>query len=88
MKEKAVEIAAKKLSEAIKGSKKVEIVSIDKTGSVSLAESRRGHGGVQVGLVLDKNEMDLLLLSSINASKVFNKTTLVKLSEFLLGFRH
>ncbi|KAI9187376.1 hypothetical protein LWI28_027375 [Acer negundo] len=38
--------------------KKVEIVSIDRTGSVSLAESRRGHGGVEVGLVLDKNEMD------------------------------
>ncbi|KAK4851728.1 hypothetical protein QYF36_017900 [Acer negundo] len=34
--------------------KKVEIVSIDRTGSVSLAESRRGHGGVEVGLA----EMD------------------------------
>ena len=33
-------------------------MSIDRTGSVSLAESRRGHGGVEVGLVLDKNEMD------------------------------
>ncbi|KAK1582697.1 hypothetical protein Q3G72_017413 [Acer saccharum] len=38
--------------------KKVETVSIDRTGSVSLAESRRGHGGVEVGLVLDKNEME------------------------------
>ncbi|KAK1582259.1 hypothetical protein Q3G72_013355 [Acer saccharum] len=104
MEEKGVEIAAEKLSEAIKGMenkgavealeklfslfgkvgggiqflgtagsnrfgvyetdfgwgrpKKVETVSIDRTGSVSLAESRRGHGGVEVGLVLDKNEMD------------------------------
>ncbi|TXG65736.1 hypothetical protein EZV62_007011 [Acer yangbiense] len=104
MEEKGVEIAAEKLSEAIKGvenkgaaealeklfclfgkveggiqllgtagsnrfgvyetdfgwgrPKKVEVVSIDRTGSVSLAESRRGHGGVEVGLVLDKNEMD------------------------------
>ena len=104
MEEKGVEIAAEKLSEAIKGlenngavealeklfclygkaergiqllgtagsnrfgvyetdfgwgrPKKVEIVSIDRTGSVSLAESRRGHDGVEVGLVLDKNEMD------------------------------
>ncbi|KAK2640681.1 hypothetical protein Ddye_028476 [Dipteronia dyeriana] len=38
--------------------KKVEIVSIDRNNSVSLAESRRRHGGVEVGLVLDKNEMD------------------------------
>ncbi|KAK4852144.1 hypothetical protein QYF36_021420 [Acer negundo] len=106
MEEKGLEIAADKLSEAIKGfenkgavealeeifdlhckvkegtqvlaiagsnrfgvyetdfgwgrPKKVEIVSIDRssTSFVSLAESRRGHGGVEVGLVLDKNEMD------------------------------
>ncbi|KAK1580839.1 hypothetical protein Q3G72_000561 [Acer saccharum] len=38
--------------------KKVDVVSIDRTSSVSLAESRRGHGGVEVGLVLDKDEMD------------------------------
>ncbi|KAL5739224.1 hypothetical protein ACOSQ2_028404 [Xanthoceras sorbifolium] len=38
--------------------KKVEIVSVDRTGSVALAESRSGDGGVEVGLVLEKHEME------------------------------
>lgn len=38
--------------------KKVEIVSIDTTGAVSLAESRHGDGGVEVGLALGKQDMD------------------------------
>ncbi|KAI9186111.1 hypothetical protein LWI28_013893 [Acer negundo] len=134
MKEKAVEIAAKKLSEAIKG--------LENKGDVEALEKLfclygKAEGGIQIlgtagsnrfgvyvtdfgwvglkrwrlcpliGLVLflwlrvdvdmvvfrsglfwTRMKWTLLLLSSINASKVFNKTTLVKLSEFLLGFRH
>ncbi|KAJ4707290.1 Phenolic glucoside malonyltransferase [Melia azedarach] len=37
--------------------KKVEIVSIDGTGAFSMAESRDGGGGVEVGVVLEKQQM-------------------------------
>ncbi|XP_031268483.1 malonyl-CoA:anthocyanidin 5-O-glucoside-6''-O-malonyltransferase-like [Pistacia vera] len=39
--------------------KKVEVVSIDKNGSICLAESRDGSGGVEVGVVLEKKEMEV-----------------------------
>ncbi|KAJ7974304.1 Phenolic glucoside malonyltransferase [Quillaja saponaria] len=38
---------------------KVEITSVDITGSIALAESRDGNGGVEVGLVFTKDEMEL-----------------------------
>ncbi|XP_060672544.1 phenolic glucoside malonyltransferase 1-like [Ziziphus jujuba] len=37
--------------------RKVEIASIDKTGVVSLSDSRIGNGGVEIGLVLNVQEM-------------------------------
>ncbi|XP_048328601.2 phenolic glucoside malonyltransferase 1-like [Ziziphus jujuba] len=37
--------------------RKVEIASIDKTGAVSLSESRNGNGGVEIGLVLNVQQM-------------------------------
>ncbi|KAJ0043245.1 hypothetical protein Pint_19066 [Pistacia integerrima] len=39
--------------------KKVEIVSTGKTGSISMAESRDGSGGVEVGVALEKQEMEI-----------------------------
>ncbi|PON46191.1 Transferase [Parasponia andersonii] len=39
--------------------KKVDIVSIEKTGAISMAESRDGSSGVEVGLALKKHQMDL-----------------------------
>nr|XP_048328103.1 phenolic glucoside malonyltransferase 1-like isoform X2 [Ziziphus jujuba var. spinosa] len=36
---------------------KVEVTSIDKTGAMSLSESRDGNGGVEIGLVLSMQEM-------------------------------
>lgn len=38
--------------------KKVEISSIERTGAISLAESRDGDGGLEMGLVLPKSETD------------------------------
>ncbi|XP_050379971.1 phenolic glucoside malonyltransferase 1-like [Argentina anserina] len=37
--------------------KRTEVVSIDKTGAISLSASRNGGGAVEVGLVLDKQYM-------------------------------
>ncbi|KAF9663822.1 hypothetical protein SADUNF_Sadunf17G0091900 [Salix dunnii] len=37
---------------------KVEITSVDRTGAISIAESRDGNGGVEIGLVLEKYEME------------------------------
>ncbi|XP_052488984.1 phenolic glucoside malonyltransferase 1 [Gossypium raimondii] len=37
---------------------KVVIVSIDKSGAISMAESRDGSGGVEIGLALHKHEMN------------------------------
>ncbi|OMO54866.1 Transferase [Corchorus olitorius] len=37
---------------------KVEIVSIDKNGAISMAESRDGSRGIEVGLALKKHEME------------------------------
>ncbi|KAJ6684011.1 hypothetical protein OIU85_007682 [Salix viminalis] len=37
---------------------KVETTSIDRTGAISMAESKDGKGGVEIGLVLEKNEME------------------------------
>ncbi|GAY48981.1 hypothetical protein CUMW_115780 [Citrus unshiu] len=39
--------------------KKVEIVSIDRTQAISLAERRDGGGGVEVGVVLEKQQMEV-----------------------------
>ncbi|KAJ7974301.1 Phenolic glucoside malonyltransferase [Quillaja saponaria] len=38
--------------------KKVEMASIDRTGAICLFGSRNGNGGVQIGLVLKKHEME------------------------------
>nr|XP_017181240.2 phenolic glucoside malonyltransferase 1-like [Malus domestica] len=38
--------------------KKVEVISIEKTGAISLSESKYGGGGVEVGLVLKKHHME------------------------------
>ncbi|XP_008231014.1 PREDICTED: malonyl-CoA:anthocyanidin 5-O-glucoside-6''-O-malonyltransferase-like [Prunus mume] len=38
---------------------KVEIVSIEGTGAMSMSESKDGAGGVDVGLVLEKNSMQV-----------------------------
>ncbi|KAK8567683.1 hypothetical protein V6N13_105638 [Hibiscus sabdariffa] len=38
--------------------KKVEIVSIERDEAVFMAESREGNGGVEVGLALEKHEME------------------------------
>ncbi|XP_078158730.1 anthocyanin 5-aromatic acyltransferase-like [Carex rostrata] len=37
---------------------KVEIVSVVKTGAMSVAESRNEEGGVEIGIAFPKNEMD------------------------------
>ncbi|KAJ8775191.1 hypothetical protein K2173_020195 [Erythroxylum novogranatense] len=39
--------------------KKVQISSVDKTGAISMAESKDGSGGVEIGLVLKKHEMEV-----------------------------
>ncbi|KAJ3678614.1 hypothetical protein LUZ60_002417 [Juncus effusus] len=38
--------------------KKVEIVSIAKTGAISVAESREEPGGIEIGIALKQSEMD------------------------------
>ncbi|OMO57316.1 Transferase [Corchorus olitorius] len=45
--------------------KKVEVVSIDRTGAISVAESRNGGGGVEIGLALKKAEMRNFIASLI-----------------------
>ncbi|EEF34761.1 phenolic glucoside malonyltransferase 1 [Ricinus communis] len=50
--------------------KKVEITSIDRsTGTISLAESRDGTGGVEVGVVLAKHEMEMFDSLFVNGLK-------------------
>ncbi|KAJ4841668.1 hypothetical protein Tsubulata_019415 [Turnera subulata] len=39
--------------------KKVEVTSIDRTGSISMAESGDGSGGVEIGCVLKKHQMHI-----------------------------
>ncbi|KDP27250.1 hypothetical protein JCGZ_19949 [Jatropha curcas] len=39
--------------------KKVEIVSIDRNGAISMVESKDESGGVEIGLVLKKHEMEM-----------------------------
>ncbi|KAJ0100069.1 hypothetical protein Patl1_21754 [Pistacia atlantica] len=39
--------------------KKVEIVSIDRSGAIGLARSRDATGGVEIGVVLEKQEMEV-----------------------------
>ncbi|OIW06537.1 hypothetical protein TanjilG_29958 [Lupinus angustifolius] len=41
--------------------KKVDVTSIDKTGAFSLSESKNNDGGVEVGLALNKVEMEAFL---------------------------
>ncbi|KAG6716564.1 hypothetical protein I3842_04G055500 [Carya illinoinensis] len=38
---------------------KVDIISIDKTGAISISETRNGAGEIEVGLVLKKLEMEV-----------------------------
>lgn len=51
--------------------KKVDITTVHKTKATSMVESRNGSGGVEIGMVLKKDEMDHFLLSSSPAYKVF-----------------
>ena len=37
---------------------KVEMISIDKTGAVRVSETRDGAGGIEIGVVLNKNVME------------------------------
>ncbi|OMP08981.1 Transferase [Corchorus olitorius] len=58
--------------------KKVEIASIDRTGAISIAESRDGGGGVEIGLALNKAEIRNFIASLIfdglcNATLNFNR---------------
>jgi hypothetical protein len=39
--------------------KNVEVTSIDRTGAVSMAESKGESGGVEIGLVLKKEVMEI-----------------------------
>ncbi|EXB38111.1 Anthocyanin 5-aromatic acyltransferase [Morus notabilis] len=51
--------------------KKVEIVSVDRTGAIAMAESRDGNGGIEIGVVLNKHEMDVfssLFLSGVKSA--------------------
>ncbi|GMN19916.1 hypothetical protein TIFTF001_042943 [Ficus carica] len=38
--------------------RKVDFISIDKTGGISLSENQNGDGGVEIGLVLRKHHME------------------------------
>lgn len=49
--------------------RKVEIVSIDRTGAVSFAESKDGGGGVEVGVVLEEKEMEVFASLFTNGPK-------------------
>ncbi|XP_010445642.1 PREDICTED: phenolic glucoside malonyltransferase 1-like [Camelina sativa] len=49
---------------------KVVVVSIDQGEAISLAESRDGNGGVEVGFSLKKHEMDALIDLLHNGLKV------------------
>ncbi|GMY12895.1 malonyl-CoA:anthocyanidin 5-O-glucoside-6''-O-malonyltransferase-like [Fagus crenata] len=49
--------------------KKVDITTVHKTKATSMVESRNGNGGVEIGMVLKKDEMDHFLLSSSPAYK-------------------
>ncbi|KAM0949651.1 putative anthocyanin 5-(6'''-hydroxycinnamoyltransferase) [Dioscorea sansibarensis] len=46
--------------------KKVEIVSIERTGAVSLTESRDGEGGIEAGLALPRHEMEEFVSCFLN----------------------
>lgn len=55
----------------------MEIVSIDRTGAVSFAESKDGGGGVEIGVVLEKQEMEVfasLFTNGLKASSTFLKS--------------
>ncbi|CAB4274783.1 unnamed protein product [Prunus armeniaca] len=41
---------------------KVEVVSIEGTGAMSMSESKDGAGGVDVGLVSEKNSMQVFAI--------------------------
>ena len=48
--------------------RKVEIVSADRTGAISMVESRDGSGGIEISLALKKHQMDVfspLFLASV-----------------------
>ncbi|XVF60692.1 hypothetical protein PTKIN_Ptkin08bG0068800 [Pterospermum kingtungense] len=48
--------------------KKVEVLSIDRAGggAISLAESRDGSGGIEIGLALNKHEMEIFVSSFLD----------------------
>ncbi|ESR49680.1 hypothetical protein CICLE_v10031484mg [Citrus x clementina] len=48
---------------------KVEVVSIDTTGAISLAETRDGCGGFEIGVVLEKQQMEVFASLFVDALK-------------------
>ncbi|KDP27253.1 hypothetical protein JCGZ_19952 [Jatropha curcas] len=46
--------------------KRVEFTTIDRTGSISMSESKDGTGGIEVGLVLKQHEMKLFKSLFVN----------------------
>ncbi|XP_050226278.1 phenolic glucoside malonyltransferase 1-like [Mercurialis annua] len=49
--------------------KKVETTSVDRTGSIALAESRDGNGGVEIGIAFIKPEMEVFASLFANGIK-------------------
>ncbi|XP_073009628.1 malonyl-coenzyme:anthocyanin 5-O-glucoside-6'''-O-malonyltransferase-like [Typha latifolia] len=53
--------------------RKVEIVSIERTGALGLAESREEEGGIEVGLALPRHEMEAFIAFYDNNGVIFGK---------------
>ncbi|XP_057416708.1 malonyl-CoA:anthocyanidin 5-O-glucoside-6''-O-malonyltransferase-like [Lotus japonicus] len=51
--------------------KKVDITSIDRTGAFSLSESKNNNGGIEIGLVLNKHDMEAFSASFIQQLESF-----------------
>ncbi|XP_057447733.1 phenolic glucoside malonyltransferase 1-like [Lotus japonicus] len=51
--------------------KKVDITSIDRTGAFSLSESRNNNGGIEIGMVLKKHEMEAFAASFVQDLEFF-----------------
>ncbi|KAF5725411.1 hypothetical protein HS088_TW23G00133 [Tripterygium wilfordii] len=49
--------------------KKVEVISIDKNRGIAMERSRDGDGGIEVGVVLEKHEMEVFASLFVNGLK-------------------
>ncbi|KDP27255.1 hypothetical protein JCGZ_19954 [Jatropha curcas] len=56
--------------------KKVEIISIDRTGAISFKESKDGNG-VEIGLALNRNEMEIFAPLFVNGLKDLSEALVV-----------